>query len=254
MPSPGRAISAGTATLAVGKPELGAAPAVAADHRAPDLVGPARGGPRPPPTSPCGHQASRMRVDETGLGRPAASGPRRRPRSPRPPPARAGGPRCPCGRDRSGSPPPPPPGGPRGHPRGSRPRTPRPSRRPGPGRRAPPRVRSIPQASSSSSFWARSVSSGGADSGRTTVAGWRSKVTTARAGRVGGLGRQLGQEVPVSEVDAVVGADRHRRAPDPAPWCPRARATCIAPETRRRRVNGRSSTTAGRMRSVSVAS
>ena len=38
-----------------------------------------------------------------------------------------------------------------------------------------------PVASSSSSFWSRSVSSLGADSGRTTVAGWRSKVTTVAA-------------------------------------------------------------------------
>ena len=39
-------------------------------------------------------------------------------------------------------------------------------------------VRSTPQSASSSSFWSRSVSRRGADSGRTTMAGWRSKVTT----------------------------------------------------------------------------
>ncbi len=39
-------------------------------------------------------------------------------------------------------------------------------------------VRSTPQLASSSSFWSRLVSSLGADSGRTTEAGWRSKVTT----------------------------------------------------------------------------
>ncbi len=42
-------------------------------------------------------------------------------------------------------------------------------------------VRSTPVVSSSSSFCSRDVSTGGADSGRTTVAGWRSKVTTTLA-------------------------------------------------------------------------
>src|SRR4029453_12052982 len=39
----------------------------------------------------------------------------------------------------------------------------------------------MPVAARSSSFWSRSVSSRGADSGRTTLAGCRSKVTTAEA-------------------------------------------------------------------------
>ena len=39
-------------------------------------------------------------------------------------------------------------------------------------------VASTPVAASSSSFCSASVSSCGADSGRTTVAGWRSKVST----------------------------------------------------------------------------
>ena len=45
--------------------------------------------------------------------------------------------------------------------------------------KATTRQRSRPVAASSSSFCSTSVSSRGADSGRTTEAGWRSKVTTA---------------------------------------------------------------------------
>ncbi len=41
------------------------------------------------------------------------------------------------------------------------------------------RATSTPVEASSSSFWSRSVSRRGALSGRTTMAGWRSKVTTA---------------------------------------------------------------------------
>ena len=43
-------------------------------------------------------------------------------------------------------------------------------------------VASMPVAASSSSFCSRSVSSCGADSGRTTVAGWRSNVSTTDCG------------------------------------------------------------------------
>ena len=70
-------------------------------------------------------------------------------------------------------------------------------------------VMSSPVASSSSSFCSRSVSCGGADSGRTTKAGCLSKVTTAdRASRSAGQAADLVDDRPVAEVDAVVGADR----------------------------------------------
>ena len=71
------------------------------------------------------------------------------------------------------------------------------------------RQRSTPVAASSSSFWSRSVSSRGAVSGRTTAAGWRSKVTTvARGRRRPRPAPDLGDDRLVAEVHAVVGADR----------------------------------------------
>ena len=67
---------------------------------------------------------------------------------------------------------------------------------------------STPVAASSSSFWSRSVSSSGADSGRTTMAGWRSNVTTAdRRTHVAGQPAHVGDDRPVAEVHTVVGAD-----------------------------------------------
>ena len=71
------------------------------------------------------------------------------------------------------------------------------------------RHRSRPVSASSSSFWSRSVSSRGADSGRTTAAGWRSKVTTALASPAARRpAPHLGDHRLVAEVHAVVGADR----------------------------------------------
>ena len=59
----------------------------------------------------------------------------------------------------------------------------------------------------------RSVSSRGADSGRTTLAGWRSKVTTDAACAVGvGQAADLGDDGGVAEVDPVEGADGDDRA------------------------------------------
>ena len=60
----------------------------------------------------------------------------------------------------------------------------------------------------SSSFCSRSVSCRGADSGRTTLAGWRSKVTTTvESPALGGTLRQVAQQGPMPQVHAVVGAD-----------------------------------------------
>ena len=70
-------------------------------------------------------------------------------------------------------------------------------------------VASTPVAASSSSRCSGSVSSCGADSGRTIVAGWRSNVTHDRACAVafGASARDLGDDRLVAEVHAVVGAD-----------------------------------------------
>ena len=70
-------------------------------------------------------------------------------------------------------------------------------------------VASSPVAASSSRRCSGDVSSCGADSGRTTVAGWRSNVsTTDIASLVGGEALDLLDHRLVPEVHAVVGADR----------------------------------------------
>ena len=86
--------------------------------------------------------------------------------------------------------------------------TPGSSCRGGAGRTTTRTVASTPVAASSSSFCGRSVSSRGADSGRTTLAGWRSKVTTTdRRAQLVAQPADLGDHGLVAEMDAVVGAD-----------------------------------------------
>ena len=68
---------------------------------------------------------------------------------------------------------------------------------------------STPVAASSSRRCSGDVSSCGADSGRTIVAGWRSNVsTTERAPSALGEAADVGDDGLVTEVHAVVGADR----------------------------------------------
>ncbi len=158
------------------EPQFRAAPPVAAHHRPAHLVRPTQEFGRPR------HVARGDEGADPGGGHRARH--RRRSARPRRPRSRArrrdgaAARRCPCARARSGSPRPPPPDGPR-------------VGRPGPPGRTPPplssarasskgttRVRSIPHSARSSSFCSSEVSCLGADSGRTTAAGWRSKVTT----------------------------------------------------------------------------
>ena len=155
--------------------------------------------------------ARRMAVDETGSSMPSAratsgSGTTSKPASLAEPAQQRR--RCRAAGSRSGSPRRPPPIGPRGS-------------RPGPPARTAPATRaarssskcttavmSTPVAASSSSFWSRSVSSCGADSGRTTIAGWRSKVTTAeRAPMSAASALDVGDDRLVPEMHAVVRAD-----------------------------------------------
>src|SRR4029453_3934726 len=74
----------------------------------------------------------------------------------------------------------------------------------------------MPVSASSSSFWSRSVSNRGADSGRPTEAGGRSKVTTAlRTPRRPARGAPPGPQPdhgPGAHVDPVVRADGDDRA------------------------------------------
>ena len=78
-------------------------------------------------------------------------------------------------------------------------------------------VPSSPVAASSSRRCSGDVSSCGADSGRTIVAGWRSNVsTTERAPSRSAQPLDLGDHGLVAEVHAVVGADRdHGALPGP---------------------------------------
>ena len=71
----------------------------------------------------------------------------------------------------------------------------------------------MPVSASSSSFWSRSVSSRGADSGRTTD-GRVAVEGDDRAAQapLGGPAADLADHRPVAEVDAVVGADGDGRA------------------------------------------
>ena len=94
------------------------------------------------------------------------------------------------------------------------PRTPRPSRWPaprrsGPRRCGPPRP---PPGAPASGRGRRAA--GGRTRGAPRWPGWRSKVTTAVVSpSVAGPLAQLGQEGPMAQVDAVVGADGHRGSP-----------------------------------------
>ena len=217
-PAPGRQMPAGTATLAVGNPSS------VPPRWSPWTTAPRTWWGRPSSAAASSTRPAatrlRIRVDEmgsAGLAGPVPVGlqgharpPRTRPALPSP----AAGPRSPCGRGRSGSPRPPPPAGRRGPRPGSRRRIPRPSRWPAPRRRAPPPSGPRPAASSSSSFWSRSQRRHGADSGRTTVAGWRSKVTTTVVRpSARGPGRELAEEGPMARG----GRRRRRRWSPPIP-------------------------------------
>ena len=70
-------------------------------------------------------------------------------------------------------------------------------------------VASTPLASSSSSRCSALVSSLGADSGRTILAGWRSKVSTAERACSRSASLHLVDDCQVADVHTVVGADRY---------------------------------------------
>ena len=184
------------------------APAVAVDHRAPHLVGAAQQRRR------AHHVPGRHQGADAGRGH-RGDGPRRSgatPTTSKPcdlPKLAQQGHVAPCGRGRSGSPPPPPPAGPRGSSTStSRDEVLGRSRRPGPGRRAPPgcaRCRSRPAAPASGPDRSAAV---GADSGRTTLAGWRSKVTTTgESPAASARATRSAQQGTVPQVHAVVGTD-----------------------------------------------
>ena len=228
------------------EPELGPAPTVAVHHRSPGPGGAGPSSAAAPATSHCGQQARGC-----GWTTPPACGAVRLQGRGRPPRTRAAAPISVSSATLPGAavtevevlPHHHQPGaqGPR---RGPRARSPRPSRWPGPGRRGPPACGRCPPPPGARASGRDRSGAAGADSGRTTVAGWRSKVTTTLARPAcGGLAPQLAQEVAVPEMDAVVGADGHRRAPWRARRSARGRrrpprdevtrAACAVPRCRR---------------------
>ena len=186
----------GTATLAVGKSELRTSSTVAALDRSPELVGTAEQDRRGRTTSPAA-SSSRILVDETGTPwrcPPRAPDRRRRTRFVRP--SRSSSSTLPCAsvpkvevRAHHDEP------VRRAHRRGPRSRNPRLARWPGPRRSGTTTVRSTRRCQQLE-LLLEVGQDGGADSGRTTVAGWRSKVTTTLASLARrGLAPKFAQDV-----------------------------------------------------------